>query len=221
MNAAHAIRLTLLATALAACSPVRLKVPEAANAGKELKVQGFSANSFSFKQKDIQLGSYRVTNIDRDWDKGSTTNVGNGAYARDEKTKGFRFDVKAQARTLHAECNEEAVQQGILGFTDPKIILECTCTEGETTRATLKLKNGKGNANVGAAAYDLSALHRGEGGADASEALGYQFRGAQGTGVVDVSSSGRAWLPAAASEDEALGLVCGYAGFLLYRPTKF
>jgi hypothetical protein len=47
---------------------------------------------------------------------------------------------------------------------------------------------------------------------------GYQFRGAQATGAVD-KNGGRVWIPQALNEDDQIGLICGYAGMFLYRPT--
>jgi hypothetical protein len=219
MNKTLILGLSLAAiTAAPGCTPVRLKAPEAVKTAQELKIEGYKQGTFAFKQKDVTIGSYKVTNIDHDWQKGSGVSV--GGYSAEKKKNAYRFDVTAQGRTVHAECTEIAAQQGFGGFGASNVSVTCACTEGETARATFELKNGQGTAQVNGITYDLSSLHQSEAGSTMDKALGYDFRSAKGTGALDITGTGRAWLPATDSEDESLGLVCGYAGFLLYRPAS-
>jgi hypothetical protein len=213
------IGLSLAALAAAqGCTPVRLKAPAAVKSSQELKVEGYSQGKFAFKAKDFKIGAYQVTGIDHDWQKGS--GVSAGPYSANKTKNAYRFDVKAQGRSVHAECTEIAAQQSIGGFGKSRVNLNCSCAEGDTVRATFELKNGSGQAQVGGVTYEMNELHEAESGHEIMKALGYDFRGAKGTGAVDVTGTGRAWMPATESEDEQLGLVCSYAGFMLYRPAQ-
>jgi hypothetical protein len=200
-------------------STATLKPPASVGSAQELKVEGHSGSIKTFRDKDLKIGSYAVTNIDRDWDKGSSTSA--GPWSRNAKSKAYRFDLKAEGHTLHGECTEQAVEQAVAGFGKAKVTFGCTCGEGDAQQAKLELVNGAGSAQLAAgAAYDLRALHESAQGAQVSSALGYEFRGAKESGAVDVSGAGRAWIPASVSDQERLALVCSYAGLLLYRPTK-
>ena len=218
MKPVHVIALLSLCLFGVACTPLRLKAPASVSQSTELKIEGYKQGSFSFKDKDLRIGSYQVTNIDRDWDEGSQTSV--GPWQRDSSKKAYRFDVIAQGRTLHAECGERATQNQVAGWGTSKVTLQCTCGEGSNEHAKVELVNGTGNAQIQGVPYDLASLHLAENGAHVNAPLGYEFRGAQGSGAIDVSVNGRAWLPSNASEDQSLALVCSYAGFLLYRPTS-
>jgi hypothetical protein len=211
--------LAALVLSTAGCSMATMKTPAWAAETQALPVQGYSGNSYSFKEKEIQIGSYAVNNIDRDWDKGSKASA--GPWSRDSKRKAYRFDVAAQGRTAHGECTEQAVEHGIAGFAKSKVTFGCTCTEGGSERYKIELVDGEGTAQLGpSVTYNVNAVHDSEEGGQVSKTLGYQFRGAPGQAGVDVSGAGRAWVPPSASEDDLLGLVCGYAGFFLYRPTE-
>src|SRR5262245_27171516 len=94
--------------AIEGCTPVRLKAPEAVKASQELKIEGYSQGKFAFKAKDFKIGTYDVTGIDHDWQKGSGVSV--GGYNASKSKNAYRFNVSAQGRSLHAECTEIAAQ---------------------------------------------------------------------------------------------------------------
>jgi hypothetical protein len=215
------IGLSLAATvAVQGCTPVRLKAPEAVKSSQELKVEGYSQGKFAMKAKDFAIGSYKVTDINHDWQKGSGASF--GGYSASKKKNAYRFDVSAQGRTVHAECSAVAAEQGVaaVGFGKSNVTVSCACNEGDTPRATFEHKNGLGQATVAGVTYDMSELYTAESGSQSSKALGYNFRSAKGTGAVDITGTGRAWMPTTGGEDEQLGLVCSYAAFLLYRPAS-
>lgn len=209
----------LLASLTSACTVATMKPPPGVATSQALPVQGHSGNMQTFKEKDLKIGSYAVTNIDRDWDKG--TQVSAGPWSRDAKKKAYRYDVKANQRTLRGECTEQAVQHSVVGFGKMKVTFHCTCKEGDTQRATLDLVNEAGTVKIGeATSFDVTAVHQSEQGAQLSSALGYHFVAADQEGAVDVGGKGRAWAPANMAEEDLFGLVCSYAGLFLYRPTE-
>lgn len=218
MRTPHLLLCAAVTTTAMGCAQPRLAPPSAVQAAQELKVEGYKAGTYTFRDKDLKIGSYEVTNIDRDWDKRSST--GAGPWSREASKKAYRYDVKAQGRTVHGECTELGVEHSIGGFGKGKLTLTCECAEDGEQRAKVELVNGAGTATVAGIPYELSELHTSEEGRQISQALGYQFSAAQSTGAVDVSGTGRAWLPPSASEEQSLGLVCSYAGFLLYRPSQ-
>jgi hypothetical protein len=209
--------LVLLAVLAAGCKPVRLKTPDFVAGARELQVRGYKRGSHGFRESDIALGSYRVTGIDHDWDR--STSVKAGPRASESRKKAFRFDLRAEGRTLRGECTEEARRQGIGGFLSAKIALRCACSEGEAPRLSLALDGRSGTVQAAGVAYQVAELRDSASGGKVREALGYELRGPVARGAVDVSASGRAWLPTGVSADEELALVCAYASLLLYRPT--
>lgn len=209
---------TLLVTLAAGCTTATLKPPASVTGSQPLKVEGHSSVK-TFKEKDLKIGSFAVTNIDRDWDKGS--GVSSGPWAKTKGKKAYRFDVKGQERTLHAECTEEALTNAIGGFGKTNVTFGCACKEGEVQRVKLDLSNGTGAVQLADSInYKVSSLHESEQGARITDPLGYHFQAGEVEGVIDVSGNGRAWLPTAASEEDQFGLVCSYAALLLYRPTN-
>jgi hypothetical protein len=204
---------------LVACQQ-RLKTPAFVSSAQELKVQGYEPDTHRLREPNIALGSYQVTDIGRESDK--LPSVRAGGHAPHSRHEAYRFDLHATGRTLHGECIADARKHPLGGAIAPETRLSCTCREAGLDRMSLHLANGKGTAQAGSAAYQLSALHQSQRSSRVSETLGYAFKGAQGSGAVDVSAPGRAWLPAAnLSEDEQLALVCGYASLLVHRPLRF
>jgi hypothetical protein len=188
----------------------RLKPPSHVSSARPLNVQGYPGERFA-------IGSFRVGWIERDGEAVSTPNARRG---QTEKQETYRFDLHGKGRSLRGECTH-AAQKSLAGSVMPSTRLSCTCREAAAVRLSLELANGRGNAKLAGASYVVSALHESEQGRRVASALGYAFRGPAGTGVVDVSQSGRAWLPASPSEDEQLGLICGYASVMLAQPLRF
>ncbi len=200
------------------CTPITLKPPASVATALELKVEGHS-DVKTFREKDLKIGSYVVHNIDRDWNR--STSLAAGPWSRESGNKAYRFDLKAQSRTLHGECTEAVAKNGIAGFGTSSVTFGCTCKEGESQRVKLDLVNGSGTALLAASTqYTVNELHESEQGAYIASPLGYHFQTVGAEGVVDVSGKGRAWVPASASEHDQFGLVCAYAALLLYRPTE-
>jgi hypothetical protein len=195
---------------LAACGPGRLKPPGHVSSAQPLKVQGYPGERFA-------IGEFRIGWFERDGESVSTPNARRGQTT---KQATYRFDLHGKGRSLRGECTQ-AAQKSLAGSVMPNTRLSCTCREASAARMSLELANGRGSAQLAGASYKLSALHESEGGRRVASTLGYAFRGAAGTGVVDVSETGRAWLPANLSEDERLGMICGYASLLLERPLRF
>jgi hypothetical protein len=224
MHKTHALA-ALVALASSGCTAAILKTPAWASESQTLAVQGYDGSKFTaLKEQKIQIGSYAVENVDRDWDK--TDKSGAGPWSRESKHKAYRFDLAAQGRTAHAECTEQAIEHSVAGFGKMKVTFGCTCKEGDVERFKAELVDGKGTATLGGSAtYDVNSMHDSEQGARITKPLGYSMRALQGGEQsevgVDVSGPGRAWVPTSATEDDLLGLVCGYAGFMLYQPTTF
>lgn len=202
------------------CATASMKPPPGVAAATPLAVVGHSGSVKTFRENEIKLGGYQVANIDRDWDKKSSS--GAGPWSREAKKKAYRYDIQSQGRTLHGECTEQAVEHSVGGFGKQNVSFTCVCAENGANVAQLELANQAGTAQVGSAnSYQVAAVHESEQGAKVSSALGYHFRGPHGEGAVDVTGSGRAWLPAQVDQEESFALVCQYAGLFLYRPTSW
>jgi len=202
------------------CTKHVLRPPAGLGDAQELPVQGFSSGfKTSFRERDLKLGDYLVTHIDRDFDRGSERS--SGGFVSETHSGAYRFDLRAGGRTLHGECTTDYESKGKAGFAKVSSRFGCECVEGGSPRAELDIVDGKGSARIVDNDYELAVLHQPERGGPVRANLGYRFKGPRGQqGVVDVTAHGRAWLPAALPEDESLGLVCGYAGLFLYRPVK-
>ncbi len=204
--------------ALTGCSTATMKPPSSVTQSQRLAIQGHSGNTQTFREKNLEIGSYSVSHIDRDWDKGTQTNA--GPWSRASNRKAYRFDVGAAGRLIHAECNEQAVSQDIAGIGQSKVTFACECREGSDARAKVDLVDGVGTARIAGIPYEITAVYESEQGGRSGTALGYHFKAPEGDGAVDVTGKGRAWLPTAVTDETTLGLVCAYAGLLLYRPTQ-
>ncbi|MFT3921329.1 MAG: hypothetical protein QM778_02215 [Myxococcales bacterium] len=211
--------LTLVAAASSGCGVRLLRTPTNVSDAQPIKIEGYSSKSRSFDNGVLKIGSYAVNNVDRDWQKGSGVEA--GPFSKEKKKNAYRYDITAQARTLHGECTEEQVAKGVAGFGSTHVTFGCACTEGEKQVSKIDVVDGAGTVQVGeGVTYNVTSLNDVEGGGTSNSALGYQFQGPQGLGVVDVSGTGRAWVPANSAEDDTFGLACSYAGLLLYRPAS-
>ncbi len=211
--------LSLVLASLGGCASITMQPPQGVHDATVLPVTGHSGNLISFREKDLTLGAYRVTNIDRDWDRGSSQSA--GPWARDAHKKAFRFDLKSQQRTLHAECVEQAVTHEVAGFGKSKATFKCSCAEGDGKPSTLELINGVGKATLSDGdTFEVAALYDSEQGPTTTEALGYHFKKDGAEGAVDVTVGGRAWVPKDIAEEQLFELVCHYGALFLYRPTK-
>jgi hypothetical protein len=212
--------LAVIVASTTGCGTRLLRTPTNVQDAQAIKIEGYSASSRSFDDGVLKIGSYAVNHLDRDWQKGSGVSAG-GVFSKDKKKNAYRYDLTAQSRTLHGECTEEQVSKGVAGFGSTHVTFGCACTEGETQHAKIEVVDGAGTVQVGEGiTYNVTTLHDVEGGGTTGTALGYQFQGPQGVGIVDVSGPGRAWVPANAAEDETFGQACSYAGLLLYRPAS-
>jgi hypothetical protein len=202
----------------AGCAPLTMQVPPGVASADALKVGGYSQSLKGLTNKDLTLGAYAVTDIDRDWNRGSSQSA--GPFGRDSQKKAFRYEVKAQGQGLHGECTEQAVTHTVMGFEKSKVSFGCVCTAAGATQAKLELVDGVGRAELGTdRRFEVTAVFESAQGHTQRQPLGYHFRDAQGEGAVDVSESGRAWVPQNLLEPQRMGLVCAYAGLLLYLPT--
>ncbi|MFT3928545.1 MAG: hypothetical protein QM778_38805 [Myxococcales bacterium] len=201
------------------CTKHVLRAPIAVKDARELPVQGYSSGfRTSFREKDIHVGDYLVTGIDRDFDQSSQQNA--GGFQRLARKSAYRFELKAAAHALHGECTAEYESRGKAGFAKVTSSFHCWCAEDNTPRADVTITNGTGRAQIIGNAYALTVLHQPQSGGPVKAALGYQFKSPGGAlGAVDVTGNGRVWLPAGSSADESTALVCSYAGLMLYRPA--
>ena len=191
-----------------------MQVPSKVAGRPPLKVERYGG----LLGKELKLGGAVVRQIQRSWSRPTGRGVVNFQKAPEETS--LTFAMKGPDKPLIGKCVEH-LSTNMMGLKDPKVSLECTCSEAEVVRARLILEQYKGSAELtGLGTYQVSALHEDTKGKHRKEVLGYWFQGSSGDGAVDSNDEGRVWLPAAVSPDEKPLLLCLYAGLLLYRPGE-
>lgn len=196
-----------------ACSHT-MQVPTKVGSTPAFEVERYGG----LKEREVKLGGAVVRHVDRSWSRPTGRGLVSFEKAPEESSLGF--DMTAQDRAFTGKCVEH-LHTNMMGLKNPKVSLECTCREGEATRAQLKLEQYQGAAELaGFGTYQVSALHQDTRGKNRQEVLGYWFQGSTGEGAVDLNADGRIWLPAGVSPEEKPLLLCLYAGLLLYRPGE-
>jgi hypothetical protein len=191
-----------------ACAPA-LKVPSKV---ARQPAQGVERHAWTLK-----LGGGAVSDVAR----GSDRVTGRGLWTFKERPSeaSLRFVFRRGSVALDGDCLER-VNKPVMGFVPDNVSLTCTCRQAGKTSARLTLEKGKGSAQLeGGAAYEVSALNRSTRNKKEPQALGYWFQRAEGEGAVDVTGDGRFWLPPGLPAQEEPGLLCLYAGLLLYHPS--
>lgn len=208
----------------AGCAPQRMAVPQdVGKASDEIVISDRSAMSGALVDESFTMGPYRVTDVSRKWDSTTSSTVA-GVSSSDAKG-GFTFLVKApqgeQKGTCASHLGEKSV--GVLGGTFGTQNYDVVCQCGGATPATFSISadttsHYKGTVSAGSASYVIAGVYTDEKGSTSGTPIGYEVRGTDPIGAVEVAGKGRVWLSKTLDAGARADVACLFAGLLLYKP---
>ncbi|MEA2696169.1 MAG: hypothetical protein QOI66_440 [Myxococcales bacterium] len=216
----------LAALVLQACAPARMAVPkDVGTASDEIVVTDRSAMTGALADESFRMGTYQVVDVSRKWNSSSGASI--GGFASGSTTGGYTFGLKAAGSEYKGKCasklNEKsaAFLGGSFGKQNVTVLCEC----GGPASATLSLSADttsryRGTLSARNANYTVEGIYTDEAGGSRSTPLGYEVRGGDSVGAVEVAGKGRVWLNKSLDPDARADLACLFAGLLLYQPPQ-
>ena len=221
----------VLGFAALGCAGPRMVAPEDVSQGSQvLEVTDRSSMSGSLVNESFKLGSFDVSDVDRDWNKKSSFSV--VGYSNATTTTGYSYKVKSGAGAWEGSCASSANDKGVKvmgGSVDwGSTKLTCECKQGGTSASVVlnsnspdNSKNSAGALTVGDAKYKVSPVNTTDKSNLGSGAAGFRYDSAEGAlGAVEVLRPGRVWLNARLPEAQRMPVACVSAGLMLYQPPS-
>ncbi len=221
----------VVGSALTGCAGPRMVVPpDVAQGSQVLEVADRSAMTGSFVNESFKLGSFAVTDVDRDWNKKSGFSV--AGYSNATTTTGYSFKLKGGGGAWDGSCASSANDKGVHvmgGSVDwGKTKITCECKQGGVSVSVVlnagspdSNKNAAGELSVGDTKYKVSPVNDTTQSNLGSGAAGFRFDGEDGAvGAVEVLRPGRVWLQQRLPEAQRLPVACVSAGLMLYQPPS-
>jgi len=208
----------------AGCAAQRMAVPQ--DVGKtsdEIVISDRSGMSGALVDESFTMGPYRVTDVSRKWDSTSSSTVA-GVSSTDAKG-GFTFGVKAPQGELKGTCASHQADKsvGLLGGTFGTQNYDVICQCGGATQAAFTISadttsHYKGTVTAGSTSYAIAGVYTDDKGSTSGSPIGYEVRGTDPVGAVEVSGKGRVWLSKTLDPGARADVACLFAGLLLYKP---
>jgi len=221
----------LAGAALMGCAGPRMVAPkDVAQGSQTLEVAERSSMTGSLVDESFKLGTFAVTDVDRDWNKKSGFSV--VGYSNDTTTTGYSYKLKGGAGAWDGSCASSADKKGIaiLGGEAAwgKSSITCQCKSGETTASVVlkadspdssSTKKMGGELSTGAEKkYKVSVVSETDKSNFSESPAGFRFDSDDGAvGAVEILRPGRVWLNERLSETERPPVACLAAGLMLYQ----
>jgi len=209
-----------------ACAPPRMALPQdIGTASDEIDIADRSSMSGALVNESFKMGPYQVVNVDRKWESSSKSSF-LGLSSGDSRG-GYAFALKAPEGEYQGQCasqlNEKAV--GVLGFSvgNDNYVVHCACAGPAKASFVMSADNAshyQGTVTARNASYQLQGIYTNEKGGSGSSPIGYDVRGPQPVGAVEVSGKGRVWLNRALEPTARADIACLFAGLLLYQAPR-
>lgn len=212
-----------LVTLLAACTGPKMAVPASvAKTSLVLEAQDRSLGSGALTDEGFKLGSYPVTEVDRDWN--SSEGFSAGPFANKKATTGYEYQLTAGKTKLKGTCGSETKENSLLAAHGTEIswgstTVACSC-KGGSSNASLTWSGDKSEVTVDGSAYAIEPIYETADGASVSEPIGFSATGQRTLGAVEVSRPGRVWLNKELSEQAKAEASCLFVGLMLYVPPS-
>jgi len=221
--------LVVITAASAGCTPPRMAVPGDLGAqGEVLEARNRSSMSGAFVDESFDLGPYKVSAVNRDWNSSSQSRSGFTFLDASHANGGHSFRLEGGSAPLAGRCFTEAEQSeahiGNVSVSSTFHRLECRCEAGAIA-SSLRLESAdrglKGQVEIPGGTFPLQSVHDPEGGAHMPDAIGYRVDGPAGpAGAVEVSRPGRVWIRRGTPPEQREALTCLFAGVMLYQPPR-
>jgi hypothetical protein len=215
----------------AGCAGPRMVAPKDVTQGSQtLDVAERSSMSGSLVDESFKLGSFAVTDVDRDWNKKNGFAV--AGYSNDTTTTGYSFKLKGGSDAWEGSCASSANKKGvkILGGQAAwgSSSLTCECKQGASTVTVVlkadspdasSTKKMSGELSMSAEKkYKVSVVSETDKSNLSDSPAGFRYDSADGAvGAVEILRPGRVWLGERLSEPERLPVACLSAGLMLYQ----
>jgi hypothetical protein len=213
------------------CAGPRMVAPhDVAQGSQTLEVSERSAMTGSLVNESFKLGSFAVTDVDRDWNKKSGFSV--VGYSNDTTTTGYSYKLKGGAAAWEGSCASSANKKGlaILGGEAAwgSSSITCQCKSGSSTASVVlkadspdassaKKMGGELNAG-GEKKYKVSAVSETDKSNLTDSPAGFRYDSDDGSvGAVEILRPGRVWLNERLPEAERPSVACLSAGLMLYQ----
>jgi hypothetical protein len=218
-----------LALTMSACGWNMIEPTDVVQVSDELSIHDRSAFSGALANESFKLGSYQVADVDRKWNRTSSS-----AFLDFESSRmkgGYSFHLVGSDTTLQGECaTEEQTSGRNLGhgasFSSTVARLGCRCSDA-AGEATLTLSGSTGEQYGGTLSspditYQVTAITQRSKGWESHDPLGYRVDAEQGSpiGAVDLKRPGKVWISKVVTGRAREELACMFAGLLLFEPSK-
>ncbi len=187
--------------------------------------------SGALADETFTLGPYKVTDVDREWDRSFIRSISISKFGfssgRSEGGYGYEFDTPDGP--MSGQCLTEAKDRTIsvsrVDFQSRVAKLSCICDQSgtEVARVTVQADITAGYSGTLTAnnqQYRIESIKEREGGFRSGDPTGYRVDGDQPTGAVEVLNPGRIWLAQNLEEPQRVGFACTFSGLMLYQPPR-
>ncbi len=231
-NLTHtAMVLMVVAGFLGGCSTAsQMVVPADVSGGLEvIAVTDRSIWSGALADESFNLGPYKVTDVDRDWDisKSNSVSVSDFKFSSGKTEGGYAYRFKTPGGRMNGQCLTEAKDTvfsvSSVDFQSRVARLSCICNQSGTEVARVMLAADisagyKGTLTANGQQYRVESINEREGGFSSGDPTGYRVDDDQPTGAVEVLNPGRIWLARNLEEPQRARLACIFAGLMLNLP---
>lgn len=210
-----------------ACTPLKMAVPaDMAKDADTIQVTDRSRMTGSLANESFKMLPYEISNVNRKWN--SSENKAALVFSSAEAKTGYSFTFKGPAGEAKAQCGSQSNQENtsVLGFdiTSSRDAIGCVCEgAGASAKMQIKAENGDkygGQVVAHTANLTVAAVMKYDNGMQAHDPVGYEFRGENLVGAVEVAMPGRLWLSKNVDDQVRADLACLSAGLLLYLPPR-
>jgi hypothetical protein len=225
------VGLLALVVGLGACAGPRMVAPQDVTQGSQtLEVAERSSMSGSLVDESFKLGSFAVTDVDRNWNKKNGFAV--AGYSNDTTTTGYSYKLKGGSDAWEGSCASSANKKGvkILGGEAAwgSSSITCECKQGASTASVVlkadspdasSTKKMSGELSTSAEKkYKVSVVSETDKSNFSESPAGFRYDSPDGAvGAVEILRPGRVWLGQRLSETERTPVACLSAGLMLYQ----
>jgi hypothetical protein len=214
------------------CTPQRMAVPpDLTSAAQLLPIEDRSGASGSLVNEGFRFGPYRVSDVDRDWNRSGAEWAGWNPFKSRETTRGgYAYKFSGGGGTVAAHCmtsvGQEKLSLPVVGeLTSDVGQLACRCQgAGMAADGVVEQKNGdawEGQVNSRGGAFALASVSKLENGSTSMRPTGFEARAPQrSVAAVETLRPGRVWLATSLDAPTQAELACLFAGFLLFQPPS-
>ena len=205
------------------CAAPKMAVPaNVAKSSEVLEAQDRSMASGALVDEGFRLGSYPVTEVDRDWNSKSGFSV--GPFSDKKATTGYQYQLSAGKTKLKGTCGSETKEKSFLTGASSEIAwgsttVACSC-EGGDAPASLTWSGDKSEMTVAGSTYAIKPIHETAEGSSMSEPVGFSAGSKETLGAVEVTHPGRVWLNKGLSAEAKAEASCLFVGLMLYQPPR-